>query len=142
MDDTSRLFAALAGDWTLARTLPGIGRVRGTARFSALEPALLHYREDGTFTLDNGQVLEVYREYHYRLEHDRIRICFADPGPPRTLHVLRPGGTGSASDVHLCGEDTYTGQYEFPGNDRFTVRMHVTGPQKDYSIHTVYDRAG
>jgi len=139
--EISRLFAALTGEWTLARVLPGIGRVRGTARFTPMAPRVLHYREDGIFTLGDGQALEVYREYHYRLEDEQIRICFAEPGPPRTMHVLRPGATGSASDVHLCGADTYTGHYEFTGHNRFTVRMRVTGPHKDYSIHTSYDRS-
>lgn len=136
-----RLFAALTGTWTLSRVLPGIGRMSGTARFRELEPGLLHYREEGLLTLDAGQSLEVFREYHYRLEDGQIRICFAEPGPPRTFHVLRPAGGGPVSDVHLCGDDTYTGHYEFADDDRFTVGMRVTGPHKDYSSHTVYDRA-
>ena len=138
----ARLFAALPGEWTITRVLPGIGRMTGSARFRTAGPDLLHYREDGRLTLREGQSLEVYREYHYRLEEGRIRICFAEPGPPRTFHVLeldRPDG--AASDVHLCGEDTYTGRYEFPDHDRFTIRMRVTGPQKDYSIETAYERA-
>lgn len=135
-----RLFAALPGGWTLARVLPGIGRMNGTARFHELAPALLHYREDGQLTLEGGKSLTVFREYHYRLEDGQIRICFAEPGEPRTFHVLRLAGD-IASDVHLCGEDTYTGRYEFTDEDRFSVRMQVTGPRKGYSIHTEYDRA-
>jgi hypothetical protein len=134
-----RLFAALPGEWTLTRELPGTGRMRGTARFRESAPALLHYREDGRLDLDDGQSLEVFREYHYRLEDGLIRICFAEPGPPRTLHVLRLRDT-SASDVHLCGADTYTGHYTFEDDDRFIVDMRVTGPHKDYSTHTVYER--
>ncbi|KAA9159647.1 hypothetical protein FPZ12_019985 [Amycolatopsis acidicola] len=140
MTGARELFARLPGEWRLRREMPGLARMSGTARFRELEPGVLHYREDGHLTLDDGQVLEVYREYHYRLEDQQIRICFAEPGPPRTLHVLRPGSTGSASDVHLCGPDTYTGHYEFTGEDTFTVRMRVTGPHKDYSILSGYER--
>ncbi|GHE75723.1 hypothetical protein GCM10017786_00640 [Amycolatopsis deserti] len=138
-DDAARLFAALPGQWTITRNLPGVGRMTGSARFHAAGPDLLHYREDGRLTLDGGQTLEVYREYHYRLEPGLIRICFAEPGPPRTLHVLRFDGV-AASDVHLCGQDTYAGHYEFPEDNRFTVGMRVTGPQKDYVIETTYER--
>ncbi|MEU0469249.1 MULTISPECIES: DUF6314 family protein [Amycolatopsis] len=139
-DDEARLFAALPGEWTITRNLPGTGRMTGSARFRPAGPDLLHYREDGQLALDGGQVLDVYREYHYRLEPGQIRICFAEPGPPRTLHVLRLD-QAAASDVHLCGRDTYAGHYEFPDENRFTVRMRVTGPEKDYSIETVYERA-
>ncbi|GAA4668796.1 MULTISPECIES: DUF6314 family protein [Amycolatopsis] len=136
-----RLFAALPGEWALSRELPGLGSMTGTARFRPAGPDLLHYREDGVLTLAGGSSHEVFREYHYRLEEGQIRICFAEPGPPRTFHVLRLAETpGAATDVHLCGQDTYVGEYEFPGEDRFTVRMRVTGPKKNYSIHTVYER--
>lgn len=134
-----RLFVALPGEWNLTRELPGIGRMVGTARFRESGPGLLHYREDGRLDLDDGPALTVFREYHYRLEDGLIRICFAEPGPPRTLHVLRLRDA-TASDVHLCGADTYTGHYSFPDADRFTVDMRVTGPHKDYSTHTRYER--
>ncbi|HWC83180.1 MAG TPA: DUF6314 family protein [Pseudonocardiaceae bacterium] len=140
-----RLFAGLAGDWTLTRDLPDNGSMTGTARFREFEPAVLHYREDGTLVLPGGRSLEVYREYHYRLEEGQIRICFAEPGPPRTFHVLRlPGSHGAAdtaSDVHLCGDDVYTGEYSFVDEDQFSVRMRVRGPRKDYESRTVYRRA-
>ncbi|GAB3562795.1 hypothetical protein GCM10027445_04050 [Amycolatopsis endophytica] len=136
----ARLFAILPGQWTISRTLPGVGGMTGVARFRAAGPDLLHYREDGHLTRHDGPPLEVFREYHYRLEPGLIRICFAEPGPPRTFHVLRMDGK-VASDVHLCGQDTYTGHYEFPDDDHFAVRMRVCGPRKDYSIETTYQRA-
>jgi len=138
-DDEARLFATLPGEWAVERDLPGVGRMTGSARFTPADQRMLHYREDGVLTLDDGRALEVYREYHYRLEPGRIRICFAEPGPPRTFHVLRLHGA-AATDLHLCGQDTYEGTYEFPAPDRFTVRMRVTGPRKDYSTTTTYRR--
>ncbi|GAA0613701.1 hypothetical protein GCM10010174_34170 [Kutzneria viridogrisea] len=136
-----RLFARLPGAWTLDRRLPGVGRMTGQARFHQVDPTLLHYWEGGRLTFDNGQTHEVSKRYHYRLENEQIWVCFAEDGPPRVMHVLRFADATTASDVHLCGQDTYTGHYEFAGADRFTVRMRVIGPRKDYSIHSEYRRA-
>ncbi|MGH8906082.1 MAG: DUF6314 family protein [Egibacteraceae bacterium] len=141
-----RLFCSLPGDWTLTRAIPDIATMTGTARFHQLEPALLHCREDGRLTLSSGQSHSAYREYHYRLADGLIQVCFAEPGVPRILHTLRLAQAGdqlhscAATDIHHCGNDTYTGRYEFPTDDRFTVEMRVVGPRKDYSIHTTYDR--
>jgi uncharacterized protein DUF6314 len=141
-----RLFRSLPGDWTLTRAILDIGTMTGTARFHRLEPALLHYREDGRLILRSGQSHQAYREYHYRLEDGLIRVCFTEPGVPKTLHILRLAQASAqpwsctATDVHLCGQDTYTGWYEFASEDRFTVEMRVAGPRKNYTIHTVYDR--
>lgn len=136
-----RLFTTLPGTWILSRTLPGIGRMSGSANFTPESPGELHYREDGLLTLDNGHVQEAYREYRYLLEPGQIRICFAEPGvPPRTLHVLRLADSPRVCDVHLCGQDVYTGSYDFSAADQFVIDMRVMGPRKDYSIHTVYTR--
>ncbi|GAA4006023.1 hypothetical protein GCM10022247_29700 [Allokutzneria multivorans] len=135
-----RLFRSLRGKWALARAIPGTGSVTGTAEFRPLRPDLLLYREEGRLELGTGQHHDVSREYHYLLEHDRIRVCFVEPPEfGRTMHTLRLDGA-EASDEHLCDQDLYTGHYRFDGPDRFTVDMRVRGPKKDYSMHTTYDR--
>lgn len=138
-----RIFQSLIGDWTLSRVLsPDIGTMTGTARFRELGPNLLHYREDGQLELATGHVGHAYREYHYCLEDEQIRVCFVEPDTfGRTLHTLRFAGSAvEATDVHLCGQDTYTGRYWFETPDRFTIEMTILGPNKDYSTHTIYNR--
>jgi hypothetical protein len=137
------IFHSLVGDWTLSRVIsPGIGTMTGTARFHRLEPNLLHYREDGRLELAGGHRGEAYREYHYLLEDERIRVCFVEADRSgRTLHTLRFAESATeATEVHLCGRDSYTGRYRFQTPDSFTIEMTVLGPNKDYSTRTSYHR--
>jgi Family of unknown function (DUF6314) len=145
----AQIFHSLAGDWRLSRSIPDQGTVRGLARFRWVEPAVLAYHEEGTLQLDAGATMDIRREYRYVLEPDQIRVMFAEPGASGdTLHVLRPAtdrGDGwpvVVADVHLCGEDTYVGEYRFESDSRIAVRMQVQGPAKDYLIATVLDRVG
>ena len=62
--------------------------------------------------------------------------------PGGILHRLRLSGTpatawpATGEGVHLCGQDVYHGTYAFADPDRSSVTMAVTGPAKDYTIHT------
>lgn len=138
------VFGALPGDWRLRRAFePGLGTMTGVARFRPVRDGVLHYREDGRVTFANGHTGDAYREYHYVLDPDgTIRVCFVEADTfGRTLHALHlDGSVTDAVDTHLCGADTYVGRYAFALPDRFTVDMTVSGPAKDYSTHTVFDR--
>lgn len=137
-----RLFIGLPGQWALSRVLSSGEHMTGTAHFRHLDPALLHYREDGLLIVAGGNALPVYREYYYRLEHDQIRVCFAEHNNHRTLHILRFAPGRLTTDVHQCGSDTYIGHYNFSADDRFAISMEVAGPHKNYTILTTYDRIG
>ncbi|TDO06526.1 hypothetical protein EV580_6622 [Mycobacterium sp. BK086] len=136
-----QLFNSLRGKWALNRVLSSGERMSGTACFRYLGPALLHYREDGLLTVTGENTVPVYREYYYRLDQNQIRVCFADHNYDRPLHVLRFAEGRVATDVHLCGPDTYAGYYNFSADDRFTINMEVSGPHKGYTILTTYHRA-
>ena len=137
------VFHSLVGDWEFVRSFdPGLGEMTGQARFVALDASTLHYREDGQLRLSSGHRSDAWREYYYLHEGETIRVCFADAPPgSRTLHILRLGpDTAAVSDVHVCAADTYTGHYRFVLPTRFEITMTVLGPNKDYSIYTVYTR--
>ncbi|HEY4026892.1 MAG TPA: DUF6314 family protein [Candidatus Dormibacteraeota bacterium] len=152
----ARVFHSLAGDWRLSRTIPGHGSMTGVARFRHVEPAVLSYEEEGRLALTSGLVVTARREYRYVLERGQIRVTFARPSEPGgTLHVLRlrrdpptqrcdvMGAAGwpvVANDVHLCGLDTYAGEYRFEHDSRIVIRMRVQGPAKGFWITTVLDR--
>jgi hypothetical protein len=145
----TRLFHSLAGEWRLSRSIPGSGSVTGVARFHPLAPDVLRYEEEGVLRLDSGAALAVRREYRYVLEPGGIRVMFAAPGASGdTLHVLRLAGGSDrswpavATAVHLCGADTYAGEYRFESASRITIAMLVRGPAKRYRIETVLERSG
>ncbi|MCP2257652.1 hypothetical protein LX15_001337 [Streptoalloteichus tenebrarius] len=145
------VFDSLLGQWTLSRTISGYGAFHGTAHFRPLQPGVLHYREDGELQSTTGSRTPAYREYFYVLRDDHLRICFTDTPPDsptggRVLHDLLPTRTGpgpwpvSATAVHHCGHDIYTGHYDFHSPDQTHVTITVTGPAKDYTIHSTYRR--
>jgi hypothetical protein len=143
--DAAEVFRALAGDWRLTRTIPGQGAMAGMARFREAGPEELRYREEGRLTLTSGVTVTAHREYRYVLEPGAIRVLLVPAGD--TLHVLHPApasgaGVLTASDIHLCGDDAYAGEYRFVGSDRIVIRMRVRGPRKDYAIVTLLDRVG
>lgn len=138
MTTASELFAALPGEWRYDRVITGQGTATGLARFTAAAPGELHYREDGTLTLDTGYTGPAYREYRYVLDGEQLNVCFPDG---RIMHTLRPDtARAEATDVHLCGEDVYTGHYALPDQDTLRISYQVAGPHKDFTISTVLRR--
>ncbi|MCK2244289.1 MULTISPECIES: DUF6314 family protein [unclassified Crossiella] len=131
-----QLFAALPGRWRFSRVITGQGSAIGEARFEPVSGTELHYREDGTLTLDSGYTGPAYREYRYQLDGEVLRICFPDG---RTMHTLRPDAA-EATDVHLCGADVYTGHYRLADQDTLHISYQVAGPHKDFTIATVFRR--
>ncbi|MBP2478672.1 hypothetical protein JOF53_007544 [Crossiella equi] len=132
------LFAALPGEWRFDRVITGQGTAAGTAVFRPGGTDELHYREDGTLTLDTGYTGAAYREYRYVLAGEELRVCFPDG---RLMHALRPAGQDpEATDTHLCGADVYTGHYALDGPDTLRISYDVRGPKKDFTISTVLHR--
>ena len=139
------LFDAFPGEWSLSRTIPGIGAATGTAWFVPVGPAQLRYLEEGSFVPARGPATRIRQEHLYSLEPEGIRVATA---LGRTLHRLRLRAPGAdpwpldATDVHECVADTYTGRYRFESERRFTVTMRVRGPRKDYLIRSTLERGG
>lgn len=131
-----QLFAALPGEWQYNRVITGQGSAHGLAHFQPINSRELRYREDGTLTLNSGYSGAVYREYRYQLDGDQVHICFPDGRIMHTLHV----NATKATDVHLCGRDTYTGHYYLIDSSSFRISYHVQGPQKDFTITTMFQR--
>lgn len=129
-----QLFAALPGEWRFSRVITGQGTASGLARFQPAGADELHYREDGTLTLDAGYTGPAYREYRYRLDGEALQVCFPDG---RIMHTLRPDAEAA---THLCGADVYTGHYRLADPDTFHISYEVAGPHKDFTIATVFRR--
>ncbi len=139
-------FERLAGQWDLNRTISGAGTVLGTAQFSPRTPEVLHYLETGNLSLSSGYVGKVYREYYYALEEDHIHVSFADSAPGKhtflRLYPVADGRSGhlQAKDTHYCADDIYEASYSFESTKRMVITVRVSGPKKDYTIHTALTR--
>ncbi|KAF2280792.1 uncharacterized protein EI97DRAFT_8519 [Westerdykella ornata] len=162
-------FRAMQGVWTMRRKItsrhpssPG-GHMVATAHFHPRYPtdpafsAEYLYIEEGTFTLENGFSFSASRRYVYRYneETDRISTYFVDEDRKSAERIFnelvfeRPpeGDTEKgwlAKSDHWCSPDTYKSSCEFrfrgAALDTFGITYEVSGPNKDYTHESWYER--
>ena len=136
------MFEGLLGDWSLAREIPGRGRMKGRARFTLLDAETALYEESGELCLEGGQTLHSRQSYVYEKREDGIAVRFADTR--EIFHVMRFLASGDdlvAVARHVCVNDLYLSGYTVRADGSFEVRHQVRGPQKDYVIRTLYQRS-
>ena len=93
-------------------------------------------------TLDNGQSVEAYRSYIYKLEDDVIAVYFNDgESKGQLFHKIDVSDNKSAVTEHLCKDDLYKTVYECDLPQKFTITHTVKGPNKGYVSHSVMTRA-
>lgn len=135
--DAEGIFRSLGGVWRFTRQIKGCGKMSGTATFIQKSPNLLLYREDGLLKLNDGPVFESYRNYIYELKNDKITALFEDG---RFFHELEFDGGVVARGHHECGLDLYRASYHFETPNAFSLQWAVTGPKKDYTILTNFEK--
>ena len=136
--------AEFAGKWQLRREIrQGSG---ADAVFEGVAVLFEHtehtggllYEEDGQLQITGQRPMTATRRYLWQVgEGERIDIFFEDGRP---FHTIAAGGV-SSKDRHYCDPDTYDVQYDFSLWPEWHCRWHVTGPRKDYRMHSVYTRA-
>jgi uncharacterized protein DUF6314 len=136
------VFARLQGDWTLIRQVDGRALMKGLATFTANHDGCLTYHERGRIHLADGQTLEAERRYLYRASPTGFAVFFFEE-PCRLFHDVRleraNGGLMSEAS-HRCKDDLYLSRYAFLADGTFFIRHAVSGPRKNYTLETSYDR--
>ncbi|RCK53926.1 hypothetical protein TH25_00700 [Thalassospira profundimaris] len=150
-----RVFNSLHGDWNLERDMGDMGHFMGTARFFIATDSAknsLRYREEGVLHRFDGQKFEGYREYDFVLHDDAIELLFRDPvgfgnryvllsfSPANISNSNNPENSLFAQDHHPCGNDMYHHRMIWQDTNHFETRIKVTGPNKDYELHSLYQR--
>ena len=142
--DASEVMVRLAGSWSFDRIIEGQGIMRGVATFTPVDAGSLAYREQGRLRLLNGTELEAGRAYVF-CRADRGFEVFFKEAPLRLFHVISlsasEAGALSGAASHLCNLDRYQSSYTFRDDGSFVIRHVVSGPRKDYTMVTTYDRA-
>lgn len=141
----AQILQDLRGAWILRRDIrPAVAHLCGNAVFAPAGEGALAYRERGILTLADGGEFSANRQYRYRLIEERIVVEFADgPDIGKQFLSLRFSPTDSvleASDVHICGDDTYRATYRILGPAAFEVLIMVQGPAKAYELVSRYCR--
>jgi hypothetical protein len=131
----SELPAWLAGDWSVERDInAGRGAFAGTATFTEQPDGTLRWSEDGTMRLDAftgpaTRVLVVHPATPWEVRFD-------DGNPFHPLDLAE----GACTVEHLCGPDIYRGVYDPISADELVVRWAISGPGRDDTIVSRYQR--
>lgn len=138
----SALFPRLEGRWRIVRRIDPQGSLAGMAEFVRQADGWLRYREAGELVLPQGR-FQAERRYLFEPMTDGFAVFF-DAEPLRLFHRIRltedHDGSLRGEATHPCGRDTYVTAYVFPPAGGFSVRHRVSGPNKDYTVQTVYKR--
>ncbi|ORY11409.1 hypothetical protein BCR34DRAFT_326139 [Clohesyomyces aquaticus] len=161
------VFRAMQGTWELQRKIdsrasaaPG-GTLKGTAQFHPRFPtapefsAEYLYIEEGIFTMDNGYSFPATRRYVYRYNEvkDKISAWFVQEDGETVEKFFNQLEFKGAEDEgkgwvavgsHWCDPDTYKSSSEFrfrgAALERFGIMYDVSGPRKDYTMESWYQR--
>lgn len=130
--------ADFAGEWTVTRRIED-RRAGREGTFSGRAVFLpdgdgLDYREEGSIAFPGQPPLRAERRYRWRAEGARIAVLYADGRPFHSFSQALPGAE------HLCAPDLYQVRYAFEGWPVWECVWDVSGPRKDYRLHSVYRR--
>ena len=136
-------FEALAGAWRFERQMSTGHTASGSAVFDRDGSAILIYSEEGVLE----GIGSFQKKYQYTLTPDGIVVTHDDAhNRDAAFHVLKfeladrnNGWAVTAHAEHLCNQDLYVSTYRL-GDDALYVSHIVEGPNKDYTIRTVYAR--
>lgn len=140
----------LTGTWELHRTIDdrvagATGAVAGVTEIEIEDTDRLRWSESGVMDWQ-GRKVPITRVLHLVRrpvpDHPTARAWFVLFDDGRDFH---PWVTGERVE-HPCGADLYRGRIdvevvvEESGTQRWTVEWDVTGPAKDYTLHSVLRR--
>lgn len=130
----------LSGTWELTRDIVAedgtrLGTFTGAGVF-APQGDVLRYHEQGTLRMGRHDGTASRTLFYQREDATRCTVWFEDG---HFFHDLELA-TGVWRVRHPCRADRYDGLFEVAGPDRWTQRWQVAGPEKAYTMSTVYLR--
>ncbi len=148
-----KTFGLMAGRWNLYRTITspkfqpmtGAGKAIFENYQKDSSPSLL-YKEELTLHLPSESI-HASKEYIFRLIDNEISVFFNE-NPERFFYTLKFDDQTTkderlfqqAGGEHLCGNDNYRASYSFFNDNSFELTYQVSGPKKDYTMTTKYNR--
>jgi hypothetical protein len=122
---------------------------RGEAELTAQDDGRIRWTENGTLTWVAGTTPVTRTLFLVRDRADADATpggVGPDPAPPGWRVTFEDGRDFHRWTVgaveHLCGRDLYQGGVEVPQEPArsWELTWRVTGPEKDYTMHTTYSR--
>ena len=130
------------GEWEIIKLIQdnkgqSSGNFSGLAQFKNQDDRTALYHEIGTLKLNSGQSLMAERRYRWLQESNgQVAVQFEGGRPFHLvdLNESRPSGH------HFCDPDSYQVEYDFSDWPNWKSIWRVTGPRKDYVMHSEFRR--
>lgn len=145
MKNSNSLFKYLKGTWKIERHINNKNEpyFNGLAygRVSILEEQknILLYKENLELQLNNS-IIKAHKEYNYILEHNKLSLYNNIDGKASFMFNIEFNNQQIATGNYKCEQDHYNATYCFAGANKFTIKFDVTGPEKNYSITSIFSR--
>ena len=97
----------------------------------------LTYLETGRWTKSEWGSMAASRKLLWREDPFGIAVLYEDERP---FHTFAVAAGGSSKSGHDCAPDRYDVTYRFQLPDRWEADWQASGPKKDYTSRTRYDR--
>ncbi len=111
------------------------GLLQGTAELTPDGPGLI-YSEEGILRIAGQPGLTARQSYLWRADGDGIEVLFADGRPFHRIGLIDAAPEAS----HDCAPDIYCVRYDFARWPDWRAVWQVTGPRKDYTMTTEFQR--
>lgn len=139
-----RLFLSLEGDWALERIYSDGSLFSGIATFQTISSREYSVVEEGQLMLQSDQQKYIAnRNWRWQLlNENQLLIAYPVEQDGSEYHKLQfedSNGVWLSKGEHLCGKDTYFGEYEF-SKVRLIVKHQIVGPKKDYGFKSVFSK--
>ena len=127
------------GEWIIRRNIDDkLNKrnfvLRGKAIFTT-EENIFYYKETGVIKSDNFES-KAHQDYTWIIKPNGWKINFSDGSH---FHDLELENT-KQEVYHYCGNDIYKGKFALNLPKEYEVIWKVSGPQKNYTSHTSYNR--
>lgn len=133
------IFHNLEGEWSIRRKLGDIGEAEGRARFLQVsgDSNVLSYEEKLEITFFGSDKHQGHQEYKFIYDPERNSISKYNSSGVFMYQLQF--SDNEAYGEYLCDKDKYIATYIFL-DGKFTLTYEVSGPNKNYSIITEFER--
>lgn len=149
----SKILNLLKEEWSLNRKLINAkdkdfsGSASGTTKFLECDENTLSYDERIKVNFVNGIEVDATATYKFQIEEDKLHQYLVTPTStePKEDHMFELDFFTTSSQIcseasYICGSDNYSVRYSFHNNDSFRITYTVSGPNKNYSTETEFER--
>ena len=135
-------FKSLIGSWVLERKISTGEIFNGKAVFESISNTAFLLREEGELILLSGATVPASRNWFWHLSKNAVLEITYDEAKLQDYHLINLSHddacwTGTAQ--HLCGDDIYSGEYQFFENS-FEIIQMIKGPNKNYRVRSTYSK--